>query len=255
MAQRPSPLHYALALALACQGCAGPGLHGAATPDVQVSVRESVVPAAAIDAHMEQVESVVTISAESKCDIHRIRTVDQTRWQISSGFRSSGGSWDAKLLLVGFLLGGGLITAGATVISKAQAPNSKFVVAREVGGVALGVLGLGLGGVAVGIAAPGTGGGGGSYKVVERVDIDDGLVRADVPCGEVNGVPVRALVTGRLPGPEPVEISLGRLDRRGNVVIDLTKKVPASVLEEAGTPSTMPVYVRETNVGTVRFAE
>ncbi len=125
MAQPPSPIHAALVLALACQGCAGPGLRGAATPDVEVSVRESVVPAAAVDAQMDQVKSLVTISAKAKCDLHRIRTVDPTRW----------------------------------------------------------------------------------------------------------------------------------LDRGGKVVIDLTKKVPAAVREEAGTPSTMPVYVRETHVGVVRFSE
>jgi hypothetical protein len=244
-----------LALTLACQACAGRRARDAeSADDAEVSVRESVVPAAPIEANVEQFGNVVTIAATAKCDLRRIRAVQQVVWENGSGSRSSGGSWDAKVLIVAVMVTGGLIIAGATVIDKASKPNLVNPGAKMANGVILGTLGLGLGGAMVWLAAPGTGGGGtSSSRRVEIVDEDAGLVKANVPCGNVESIPARASVTGRLPGPEPVQIALGRLDSQGKLVIDLARKVPAAALEKAGTPRTMPVYIRGGHVGLVRF--
>jgi hypothetical protein len=244
-----------LAISLACQACSGPGLPGAVAPiDTEVSVRESAVPAAEIEARVEQFGSLVTIAARGKCDLHRIRTVDQVTLRGGNVSRSSGGlgvlGWTA-----GLLVASGLAISSGVVVDKALAPNVVNPDAKMVNGVLLGALSLGVVGALIWFSAPRSSGAGSSHKVTERVEVDDGLVQANVPCGEVQSVPARVSVTGRLPGPKPVEVALGSLDSRGKLVIDLTQKLPGSVLEEAGTPRTMPVYVRGINVGVVRLSQ
>jgi len=247
-----------LALALACQACSGTRFPTPVVPvvrETEVSVQESVVPAAEIQGRVDQLGSTATFTATMRCDLHRIRTVEQVTLRSRSASRSSGGPSNAMGWVAALIVTSGLAVGSVAIISKAQGRDVANPGAKMVNGVILGALGLGVVGTMIWASASYTSGASGSYKATERVDLDDGLVQANVPCGEETSFPVKAPVTGRLPGPKPVEIALGSLDRLGKLVVNLAAQVPVSARAEAGNPGTMPVYIRGLNVGVVRFDE
>ena len=170
-----------VALALACQGCAHPSAMGPVAPivsEVEVSVHESVVPGADIQASVVQSDSMVEFSATERCDLHRIRTVDQVRWKSNAPSQSSSGSANGLVWAAGLIVASGLITGGLIIIGKAQERGVVNPDAKMVNGAALGLLSVGVLGMVIWATSSSSAGAPGVYKATDRPEVDDGLVRA-----------------------------------------------------------------------------
>lgn len=242
-----------LVLLLAGAGCAGSRGRGAASAlDTEVSERDSVVPGAAIEARVEQDGNAVTLSATGTCDLHRIVTVDRVVAHPSTS-GSSGGSWGNLGVVGGLMLGGGGILGGSLVINEATTTPTVNPGAKVVGGAILGLLGLGMTGVMIWTLTPGASAQSSTYTTVERGERDDGLVESNVPCEDVNRIPAFLPITGRLPGPKPVEIALGSTDNRGKLRFDVAEAVPPELIADPATPRTMPIYIRGVNAAIIRI--
>ncbi|MEP7124013.1 MAG: hypothetical protein ABJE95_24005 [Byssovorax sp.] len=250
-AARALPL---FALLLAAPGCAGSGVPPAASAlDTEISEQDSIVPGAAIEASVEQTGRVVTLAARGTCDLHRIVTVDRLvphSREPGSGARSM----DNTGVAAGFLLGVGGIVGGSLVIHEATTTPTVNPGAKVVGGAVLGALGLGITGLMIWALTPGADrSSAGTYTTVERATRDDGLVQSNVPCEDVRSIPGFLPITGRLPGPRPVEIALGSTDNRGKLRFDVTEAIPPELLSDPATPRTMPIYIRGVNAAIVRI--
>lgn len=235
-----------LALALGCAACAGTG--GLPTAEVARGERRQKSPK--VEARIEQAGSTVTLTARGSCDLHRFRTLERTTTRAvqRTAQPAAWGNLGTVSLIMASLGAdaGGAVVLGEALTASPASPS------KAVGGALLSALGLTLTGVTIWLIMLDNK----TTYEVESQDVDDGLVREDVPCLDTRSLPSHEPVTGRLPGPgQPIEVPLGETDQNGKLEIDLVRKLPRAGRESLDLPATMPVYIRGVQVGSVRLDE
>lgn len=252
MKGRPARAAVLLALALGCAACAQTGLPAAG---VEVARGERREHSPRVEARIDQTGSTVTLTARGTCNLRRFRTLERITTHVvpSAQQQSSGwGGLGAAAMVTAALgadAGGGIVLGEA--LSASPASTSKAV-----GGALLSVLGVGLTALTIWVIK--TEARRSSGLVTEPVDedVDDGLVRENVPCLDAASVPAHEPVLGRLPGPgRLIEVHLGETDENGKLQIDLAGKLPPAPRMGLELPETMLLYIRGSHVGSVRLDE
>jgi hypothetical protein len=239
MAQPPSPKHAALALVLACQACATTGSSRSVDLEVARSVR--VIPTERALARVQQSGHTVTLHATRACDLRAVRTVDRTeRRRVVTG-RASEAAF--PLLVVGNALGvAGAITFHASLATSEEHLERDLATAGVI--FAIGAVFIGAGIVA-------------AHKPTRtdvtraRLDLDGGLVSANVPCAEANPA-AHVPVTGKMLGPPALEIPFGDTDAEGSLVVNLLDALPRALVNNPPAGATLTLYLGELEVGTAR---
>ena len=232
-------MHAALVLALACQGCAS-RLPRPVDTDVARSVRSVTTERALV--RVEQSGSTLTMHATRICDLRAYKTVDR-----EESFRYTVDHTSEAvfpLLVVGNALGviGG-ITFHASLATAEEDLAPDLAVAGVTSAVGAALVGAG---IALLQSRKRTG------VTRTRLEVNDGLVTANVPCKEVNPA-ARVPVTGKVLGPPALEIPFGDTDARGALVIDLADAVPLSLLRDPPAGATLTLYLGEVEVGKARL--
>jgi hypothetical protein len=234
-----------LALTLAASACATTdGPKPSAPVDTLVARHVEAMPSERALGSVQQTGSTLTLSATRGCDLHRVRTVDRAELhRIASTTTARPG---IALIALGSLAA----TGGIAITSVALATSEGRLAPDLAAGGIMSAVGAGL--IVVGIALNS---GSGRIEVrTARVDVDDGVERANAPCSAA--IPAaRAPVTGRFAGPPALEIPFGDTDASGAMVIELADALPLPLYRDAPAGAKLTLYVGDSVVGTARLDE
>jgi hypothetical protein len=234
-----------LGLTLAGPACATTDLPAPNAPiDTVVARHVEAMPGERAQARVQQIGSTVTLSATRPCDLHRVRSVDRAELHRVANDATS------KPAVAAIALGSLAASGGIAITSVALATSEGRLAPDLAAGGIMSAVGAGL--LVLGFAVnPGS-----SRSVVRttRIDVDDGIERANAPCPAA--IPAaRVAVTGKVTGALPVEIPFGDTDAAGAMVIELSDALPVGLYRDAPAGAKLTLYVGDSAVGTARLDE